>query len=219
MYFKNAYKGIGNIITAEFLSILATITGAATLLLGLFTYGAIHEKIQEVIDATVGPLTVIGLATLVIALVAFFLNIAGLIKAGKDEVEFKKALLYILSSVILTTVASFFTEKLPWLETVSSIVSKLTYTFAMMHVVYGIAELADQLFNDKMIRSGKSVTVIILITFIIWLAAKLVVTFLFKDPKSNINVILSLASLAMGIVQTFAYIIYLCKGRKLLRGK
>ena len=218
MNFKNAYKGLGNVITAEWLSILGTITGAGTVILALVGYAADVEKIEKLLDFSVGGFTVLALVTMALFILSFILNLVGLGKAGKDEVEFKKALLYIVVGFILLAVGAYFEEKISWLNIVTSIVSQLTNTFAMMHVVNGIAELADQMFNDKMIKKGKSVTVIILITFGIWLLGKLVVTFLFKDPKSNINVILTIAYLLMGIIQTFAYIIYLGKGRKMLRG-
>ena len=218
MNFKNAYKGLGNVITAEWLSILGTITGAGTVILALVGYAADVEKIEKLLDFSVGGFTILALVTMALFILSFILNLVGLGKAGKDEVEFKKALLYIVVGFILSAVGTYFEEKISWLNIVTSIVSQLTNTFAMMHVVNGIAELADQMFNDKMIKKGQSVTVIILITFGIWLLGKLVVTFLFKDPKSNINVILTIAYLLMGIIQTFAYIIYLGKGRKMLRG-
>ena len=218
MNFKNAYKGLGNVITAEWLSILGTITGAGTVILALIGYAADVEKIEKLLDFSVGGFTILALVTMALFILSFILNLVGLGKAGKDEVEFKKALLYIVVGFLLSAIGTYFEEKISWLNIVTSIVSQLTNTFAMMHVVNGIAELADQMFNDKMINKGKSVTVIILITFGIWLLGKLVVTFLFKDPKSNINVILTIAYLLMGIIQTFAYIIYLGKGRKMLRG-
>jgi len=218
MHFKNAYKGLRNLITAEWLGILVTITGIATAALGLFSYAAWQAKVQEVLDKTIGPMTVLALVTLVLALLAYLLQIIGLIKAGKDESEFKKALLYIFIGFVMTAVAGFLKEKLPWLETVGSFVSQLANTFAMLHVINGIAELADQFFNDKMIKSGKAVASIVLITFVIWLLGQLSVKFVFKDPKSNINVILTIASMVMGLIQTFSYLIYLIKGKKMLEG-
>ena len=50
MRFENAYKGIGNIITAEVLSIIATVTGVLTAVFGAVAYAAEMEKIKEVLD-------------------------------------------------------------------------------------------------------------------------------------------------------------------------
>ena len=47
MRFENAYKGIGNIITAEVLSIIATVTGVLTAVFGAVAYAAEMEKIKE----------------------------------------------------------------------------------------------------------------------------------------------------------------------------
>ena len=47
--------------------------------------------------------------------------------------------------------------------------------------------------------------------------AEIVLKFFFKDPKANINVILSLVSALVQIIQYLFYIGYLGKARKMLR--
>ena len=67
MKFEHAYKGIGKIITAEWFSILATITGAIALLFGVTAWAADHENIKEIFDYTIGGFTIVTLITLLSA--------------------------------------------------------------------------------------------------------------------------------------------------------
>ena len=217
MKFEHAYKGIGKIITAEWFSILATITGAIALLFGVTAWAADHENIKEIFDYTIGGFTIVTLITLLFLALSFIINIIGLAIAGKDDSEFIKALVEILIAVAATAVSAYFGEKNPLIKNICDVIASLVNTVVMMHVVNGIANLADKLFNTKMINRGKAVTIIIMVTFFVSLIGELVVKYIFKDPKMNINVILSVASIVMHIVQYFAYMIYLGQARKMLK--
>ena len=217
MRFENAYKGIGNIITAEVLSIIATVTGVLTAVLGAVAYAAEMEKIKEVLDYTIGGFTILGIITLVLLALSFIINIIGLAKAGKDDSEFVKALVEILIAVVALVAGVYFDGKNDLIKTVCNAILSVINTIVMMHVVNGIANLADKMFNSKMINKGKTVTILIMVAFGLKALAEIVLKFFFKDPKANINVILSLVSALAQIIQYLFYIGYLGKARKMLR--
>ncbi len=217
MRFENAYKGIGNIITAEVLSIIATVTGVLTAVFGAVAYAAEMEKIKEVLDYTIGGFTILGIITLVLLALSFIINIIGLSKAGKDDSEFVKALVEILIAVVALGAGVYFDGKNDLIKTVCNAILSVVNTIVMMHVVNGIANLADKMFNSKMINKGKTVTIMIMVAFGLKALAEIVLKFFFKDPKANINVILSLVSALAQIIQYLFYIGYLGKARKMLR--
>ena len=217
MKFENAYKGIGKIITAEWFSILATITGIVSFIFGATAWAAEHENIKELFDYSIGGFAIVGLVTLLFLALSFIINIIGLATAGKDDSEFTKALVEILIAVVATGVGAYLGEKNDLIKTICNAITSIISTIVMMHVVNGIANLADKLFNTKMINRGKTVTVIIMITFVISMLGEMIVKYIFKDPKMNINVILTIASMVMHIVQYIAYMIYLGQARKMLK--
>ena len=223
MTFPNAYKGLKKVFTAEILSILAGIFMGAT---GLFT-AATTVAMDEAAANTEEVVAILAIVSLILLLIfsvlgilALIFQILGLKKASIDEAAFKKALIAALISlglsifeITLNAVSRAYIARL--FTTLINVCS----IFVIIFVIQGIQNLAEKLNNDKMVRMGQALMIIIAISYGCSALAMLLPIFFRSLPKvlsyitSGCEILSSAASLVGGII----YLIYLAKAIKMLK--
>ncbi len=236
MKYPNAYSGVRKIFTAEILSVIGVIVLIISAVLGLLTAAAgiaAQSADAETSSAHTGlavgfgiPMLILLLGAGVLAIVAFILQIIGVTRASKDERIFKNALFYILVGVIAKAtdaVTGAFAGVIgkSGLDLVSSIctnLSKIATILVTYYIIIGVITLAEKIGNEKIEKQGKTILNLILIMLILSLIATITST-VFLQSGTN-DVIISVLSLAAGVIELISYIIYLVflgRAKKMLK--
>jgi predicted MFS family arabinose efflux permease len=166
-------------------------------------------------DAVKVPASILGIGTAVIALVAFILNLVGLINARSDDAAFRIALLVTLLGIVASAVSAIWSSNqnlVKWMDTATTIFS----LFASYYVLTGIANLADK-FPDAATKALalKSRT-LLEGTFCATAVFKLIINIFKIQDGSTIYTILSVIALVLELVSYILYLRALSKGKKML---
>ena len=151
MRYPNAFKGVSQIYKAELIAILAVICTGIGAILAIFGVGVADVGSEAVGKgfAITGGLFV--MATAVLMIVSYILNIIGVSNAAKDESGFRSAMIAIIIGIVASIVAGIFSNK----EVVcllAQLVSKICDIMVFWFCIGGISNLADKM-NDRNIAS------------------------------------------------------------------
>ena len=151
MRYPNAYKGVSQIYKAELIAILAVICTGIGAILAIFGVGVADVGSEAVGKgfAITGSLFVI--ATAVLMIVSYILNIIGVGNAAKDERGFRSAMIAIIIGIVASIVAGIFSKN----EVVcllAQLVSKICDVMVFWFCIGGIRNLADKM-NDRNIAN------------------------------------------------------------------
>lgn len=222
MTYPNAHNGLKKLLTAEILSIVA---GFLLLVTGVFTAvsAVLAEKnaVPETVQAVLG---IVGLVLLIgfsaIGILTVVLKILGLKKASTDDPAFRTAFFAALISLALSvfemtlnalsraSVARIFTTAISILDIV-----------IIIFVIQGIQNLAEQLNNDKMVKAGQVLMILIAIAYGFKALTMLLPVFFFNAPDflsritASCEIMSALASMVGGIL----YIVYLIRAIRMLK--
>ena len=147
MRYPNAFKGVSQIYKAELIAILAVICTGIGAILAIFGVG-VADVGSEAVGAgfaITGGLFV--MATAVLMIVSYILNIIGVSNAAKDESGFRSAMIAIIIGIVASIVAGIFSNK----EVVcllAQLVSKICDIMVFWFCIGGIRNLADKM-NDR----------------------------------------------------------------------
>ena len=224
MTYPNAHNGLKKLLTAEILSIVA---GFLLLVTGVFTAvsAALAEKnaVSETVQAVLG---IVGLVLLIgfsaIGILTVVLKILGLKKASTDDPAFRTAFIAALISLALSvfemtlnalsraSVARIFTTAISILDIV-----------IIIFVIQGIQNLAEQLENDKMVKAGQVLMILIAVAYGFKALSMLFPVFFWNEVDflskvtSSCEIMSALASMLGGIL----YIVYLIRAIRMLKNK
>jgi len=211
MRFPNAYKGVSKLFLAEILMLIGSIVGIIAAVLLLAAYSADPNGLVEGALATMGVSSIVMVASTVLAIIGFILNIVGLVQAKKDDGGFKLALIFALICIALSIVSSILANVNPnvagWMEFVVTIFELCVFEY----VVVGIMSLANQLGDQGMVSFGAKIRMLISILYIVLLIIRLF---------GNINVtfagVVGIVGAILELVVYIGYLIYLAKAKKML---
>ena len=210
--YPNAAKGVKRIFISEILSLIAeigAIVAIITTLLSIAT-AASESEVDPVVgifasDAYVG-LTVTGLVTIiaaVLAVIAFIMQLVGIVNASKDEGAFKISLFAVIASIVFTIIGGFF----PQTSIVSKIFSALTtlsQLFVTVFIIQGIINLAKKIGNSAVEKKGNTLLKIIACIYIISVIIYIVTGIIGGAP-----IIANVLSIGSSVLQIVAYLLFL----------
>ena len=208
MRFPNAHEGVKKIFTAEILMLIVT--------LGTLIVNGLAMS-QNRPDGLIAAAAIILVAAGVISIIAFIMNLLGIIQARKDESKFTYALYAVIGGIVASLVQSAFPNNgivVDAANTVSSICSALATYF----VIDAILSLAEQLGNADMIAKGKRARIIVITLWLIVVILQLVGT-IFGAGNETLLLIESVLLVAAGVLSIllyFVYLSYLSKARTML---
>jgi len=215
MRFPNAFRGIKKIWLAELLMLLAAIIGIVLIVVVAVNSTLVGEEVVINKEAIKTPAAILGIGTAVVALVAFILNLVGLINARKDDSAFKVALLVTLLGVVASAVSAIWSENqglVKWMDTALTIFSML----ASYYVLTGIANLADQYPDAATKALALKSRTLVEGTFCATAIFKLIINIFKIQNGSTIYTILSIVALVLELVSYILYLRALSKGKKML---
>ena len=205
MQFPNAYKGVSKIFIAQVLVLVADVVGIVVS--GL--YAAQNNSVNALIAG-------LGVAVGVITIIAFILNLLGLIDAKKDEGRFGTALFIMIAAIVLSCISVAFAEN----ETVTNVFKQLTNICEVLvtfYVISGIITLAKKLNDEEMAAKGKRIITMVVAAWALAIIAGLVASFIKgSDAALAVSAVLLLISAIVGTLAVILYVLYLAKAKKML---
>ncbi len=218
MRFPNAAKGLKKIFTAEILNLIGAIL--MVIMAGVLVGSLVAGKIGNTVSVSImgGGLVGVGvlfIAAMVLGIIAFIMNLVGVINANHDESNFKSALIFLIISIIASVLAGVFTSN-GMVSSLMRSLSTLMSLFVTIFVISGSIKLADQLNRGDVSTSGTNVLKMIIVVKVIELIVSLIVSFMGGMVASVVACILFLASVILNIIQYFMYLSFLNKAKKML---
>ena len=215
MRFPNAFSGVKKIWLAEILMLLAAVIGIVLIFVIAANGTLVGEDEIVINEAAKTPISILGIVSAVVALVAFVLNLVGLIIARKDDSGFRIALLVTVLGIIASAVSAIWSTNaglVKWMDTLTTIFSM----FASYYVLTGIANLADQIPDAATKALALKSRTLVEGSFCATVIFKLIIS-IFKIPDgSTLYTILSIVALLLELVSYILYLRALSKGKKML---
>ena len=210
MRFPNAAKGLKKIFIAEVLSILAALLGICMLALMTAIRSVSVVGSGEAVSAgmqaagIVIPFLVYRIGTVLLLLVGFFISIAGIIQASKDEASFRNALWAELLGLALSIAAAILqnsgSQAAGWLSAASTVVSLLVHLL----VLDGVCRLAGALGKTEIMAMGSRCRIYLLCAMLLSAAGRAIMVLFPGDPDY-----VSIIGIADFLMEIGAYVLYL----------
>ena len=214
MRFPNAYRGVKKIWLAEMLMLLAAIVGIVIVIVAAMNGSMVGEDIV-INEGVKTPIAVLGIVTAVIALVAFILNLVGLINANNDDSAFRIALLVTILGVVASAISAIWSNNETlnkWMDTAITICSM----FASYYVLTGIANLAEKMSDAATKALALKSRTLVEGSFCATALFKLIISIFKIQDGSTISTILAVVALLLELVSYILYLRALSKGKKML---
>ena len=214
MRFPNAYRGVKKIWLAEMLLLLAAIVGIIMVIVMAANGTMVGEDIV-INEGVKTPIAVLGIVTAVIALVAFILNLIGLINANNDDSAFRIALLVTILGIVASAISAIWSNNETlnkWMDTALTICSM----FASYYVLTGIANLAEKMSDAATKAVALKSRTLVEGSFCATALFKLIISIFKIQNGSTISTILAVIALLLELVSYILYLRALSKGKKML---
>ena len=217
MKFPNAASGVKKIYIAQILALFATLcTGAALVYASIKGKG---ETVEQAVDDLSGSgLAIVATAALIgaiLLLVAWIVQLVGVIQASRDEDAFKAVLYLIIFAIIVSIVSAVFSNN----ETVSNIAniaSDVLNLITTLMIIAGIVDMAAQLGNTDVPNKGKAIVRIICATLALTIIIKIVMSIFKNDVGTIVAGVLAVIALVLEVVQFIVYLVFLSRASKIL---
>ena len=214
MRFPNAFRGVKKIWLAEMLMLLAAIVGIIIVIVMAANGTMVGEDIV-INEGVKTPIAVLGIVTAVIALVAFILNLIGLINANNDDSAFRIALLVTILGIAASAISAIWSNNETlnkWMDTALTICSM----FASYYVLTGIANLAEKMSDAATKAVALKSRTLVEGSFCATALFKLIISIFKIQNGSTISTILAVIALLLELVSYILYLRALSKGKKML---
>lgn len=222
MRFPNAFNGVKKIFAGEILALISAICALIAAVMAVIAVlggatAADSGSDVAIVGAAGGfaGLVIFGIATAVLAVIAFIINIVGLSKASKDDDAFKISLFACILAIALTALSGFFTSN-GFVSTLLTSFSTAADFLVTLFAIQGIRNLAIKLNNPEVDNRGATLFKIIGIVIVLEFAAELV-TAIFGGPVATVTA--SVIMIAAGVLSVVKYLLYLgllAKAKKML---
>lgn len=216
MNFPNAANGVKKIFTSQILEIVSAVAifiGALMALIMLVSASNANE------GATIGfgaGTLVFGLGGIIVSLVASILYIVGIVKAGRDDHNFKTALTFVIFGIGVSIVGSFFQSTNTTVYGICTTIEKITDLCATCYVIQGIISLAEQLGNSVIANKGKTLLKVIFAVYAVAIIGVISYTLILINPAlAVIGYVILCISLIISIVSYFLFLSLLAKAKNM----
>ena len=215
MRFPNAFSGVKKIWLAELLMLLAAVMGIVLLVVVIGNTAVVDNTVIINEAAIETPTAILGLGATLIALIAFILNLVGLIKARKDDDGFSIALIVTMLGIIASVISSIWSNNqglTRWMDTIISICN----LFASYYVLTGIANLADRMPDPETKAVALKSRLLVEGSFCATAVFKLIINIFNIQSGSTIHTIMAVVAMLLELLAYILYLRALAKGRKML---
>ena len=218
MRFPNAHKGVKKLFIAELINIAAAVVAIIGTVFSVLATRT--NPPTESMAALSGALVIVAAVALI---VAFVIQIVGLVQGSRDEPQIHYALICVIISIIVSVLAMILSVipnavVVATVSTYSGIITKALTIASLQYILRGIAALATKLGNEKMAKAGKRLALVILILIVASILLNWIPTFI-QNPSAelkNVFTILGIIARVADIVTSILVIVYYGKATKML---
>ena len=215
MKFPNTFKGIKKIWIAEMLMLLAA--GLSIVLVFVIAGNSvvIDDAVVVNTEAVKTPTAIIGIGAAVIILVAFLLNLIGIINCRKDDKNFINALIATLLGVVCGIINAIWGESKPRLGSWMEFVMVMESCYASYYVLTGVSKLSEAYPDEatkKLVDKSRNW---LLGSFSLSAGLKLIVD-IFNIQDGTPKTIMAIVAVLAEIVSYVIYLMALNKSKKML---
>ncbi len=211
MTFPKAYSGVRKIFVSELLQILGGFLAALTAIFAVTGFTPL-----------VAAGGAIGIAALVLEVVAFILQMVGLAQGGKDADQFMIAFWIIVISIVLNILIPILNQYVPNLGVVISVleaVAGAASVFAILYTIFGVVNLANKLGDNDMAYNGRRLAWLVVILYATGVVIKLIPSFI-PDPTKVVTTVIGVIAIVAAVIEVICYVltlIYLGRAVKMLK--
>ena len=219
MRFPNAHSGVKKIFSAEILNLIAVLVLIGAAVCGVIAGMVVMNNASDIAldDAAIAGsavsavlLLVLTLASVVLLIVAYILQIVGVVKAMKDEPAFKIALAFIIIAAVAAVLGGI--DALPaTVKSISQPINTLAELCVTLFIIQGIRNLADRLNNGEMSAKGQKIFFLIAAMYLIAFVAGITAAFVV-----GIASILALVAYVIRFIVYILILTYLSRAKKML---
>ncbi len=202
--FENAKTGIKKIYRAEVLTIFAAIVAIISTIVFLVVGTAVKD------GKSVNVADIVSLISLIVAgilaIVAFFLNLSGIVTASKDEESFKNALIMLFFGIIVSIVSTVLQSRNPSLSKAFATANDISELFVTYYVLTGCINLAQKKGNQEVADKSKKALNLILIVWALAILVGAISTIVTKSAGEIVAGILGIVTILLSIISYFVYL-------------
>ena len=215
MKFPNTFKGIKKIWIAEMLMLLAAVLSIVLVFVIAGNSVVIDDAVVVNTEAVKTPTAIIGIGAAVIILVAFLLNLIGIINCRKDDKTFLNALFATLLGVVCGIINAIWGESKPRLGSWMEFVMVMESCYASYYVLTGVSKLSEAYPDEatkKLVDKSRNW---LLGSFSLSAGLKLIVD-IFNIQDGTPKTIMAIVAVLAEIVSYVIYLMALNKSKKML---
>lgn len=215
MKFPNTFKGIKKIWIAEMLMLLAAVLSIVLVFVIAGNSVVIDDAVVVNTEAVKTPTAIIGIGAAVIMLVAFLLNLIGIINCRKDDKNFINALFATLLGVVCGVVNAIWGESNPRLGSWMEFVMVMESCYASYYVLTGVSNLSESYPDEatkKLVDKSRNW---LLGSFSLSAGLKLIVD-IFNIQDGTPKTIMAIVAVLAEIISYIIYLMALNKSKKML---
>ena len=215
MKFPNTFKGIKKIWIAEMLMLLAAVLSIVLVFVIAGNSVVIDDAVVVNTEAVKTPTAIIGIGAAVIILVAFLLNLIGIINCRKDDKNFINALFATLLGVVCGVVNAIWGESNPRLGSWMEFVMVMESCYASYYVLTGVSNMSEAYPDEatkKLVDKSRNW---LLGSFSLSAGLKLIVD-IFNIQDGTPKTIMAIVAVLAEIISYIIYLMALNKSKKML---
>lgn len=195
MRFPNALEGMKKIRTSTILSLCLAVLAA------LIFFCSMTQS-EDVLPL----LLIIVLAALVLSITAIILELVGVSRAARDMDSFSSARTALIVGLVISVVSGFFSQD-SVLRSVMSLLNSVCSIFATMLILQATVDLAKVSQRPDVAERGQSMLRVVIGLMVAGLVLA-VVQLIVPSSAQALNLVLSLAGLALSLLQAFLLLRY-----------
>ena len=216
--YENAKNGIGKVFTSQILAILAVICALVAGIFGAVTLTAVNESLTGATFGGSVGLALFTLASAVLLVIAYILEMVGLNIAGRDEPLFKKAFVVsvvgLIISIVLGALASLTT--ISWIIDLKDICNFCIGLIIVHNVLYGVANICPSL-SDKAMSVWKVYMATIIIAVVVNIVSIVMALLKLYTGSAVLLIAFTVFDTILQIVAYVMFVGFLAKAKKEIR--
>ncbi len=218
MKYKNAGKGIKKAVIGQILAIISTFLGNGMALFLSVSSRVFGESYKEPSVLFISVSVFLGIASLCFIALKSVFSFIGYLQASRDEPEFKKATICVLTSGVLLIIGFFLQIKNGTLYTILNSASMIIEMFVMVFAISGVVNLSNSCERTDVAEKGDSVLRVLLVTFIFSALDALVIRiFELSENAWTVSLIIGTVDLILSFIQIIIFVRYLRQASKMLQ--
>ncbi|MBQ6411998.1 MAG: hypothetical protein IJI19_00775 [Ruminococcus sp.] len=216
MKFPNAKKGIKNIFTGQLLMLISVILTTISSIAILVVDHLQNDTSETVTGVSAIGLLLFSLAGAVLTVTALVFNIIGVIRASKDEPVFKGVIFLMIFTLAVVIISAVFAN-VQVIARLADLVNDISGTITTVLIVIGFNKIAEKLGDEVVFRKGQNLLRVIIWIVLLSVIMKAVALFAPVAVVMVLEVVMLIVTGLLEVLQTFLYLFYLSKTKKMLQ--